>query len=40
MDLARRHAKVAARRKDLLHKTTARLARVLSLIGTETLVLC
>ncbi len=37
MDLARRHAKVAARRKDFLHKTTARLARVLSLIGTETL---
>jgi putative transposase len=36
-DLARRHAKVAARRKDVLHKTTARLARVLSLIGTETL---
>jgi putative transposase len=35
--LARRHAKVAARRKDFLHKTTARLARVLSLIGTETL---
>jgi putative transposase len=35
--LARRHAKVAARRKDLLHKTTARLAKVLSLIGTEAL---
>lgn len=35
--LARRHAKVAARRKDFLHKTTTRLARELSLIGTETL---
>jgi len=36
-ELGRRHAKVAARRKDFLHKTTARLARLLSLIGTETL---
>jgi putative transposase len=36
-DLARRHAKVAARRKDFLHKTTARLAHTLSLIGTEAL---
>ena len=33
----RRLAKVAARRKDFLHKTTTRLARELSLIGTETL---
>jgi putative transposase len=35
--LARRHAKVAARRKDFLHKLTARLAAAHPLIATEEL---
>ena len=36
-DLARRHAKVAARRKDFLHKATSALVRRCRLIATETL---
>ena len=36
-ELARRHAKVAARRKDFLHKASARLAARHRMIATETL---
>ncbi|PFG62034.1 putative transposase [Thioclava sp. ES.031] len=36
-DLARRHAKIAARRKDFLHKTSARIAGRHRLIATEAL---
>lgn len=36
-ELARRHAKVAARRKDFLHKTTAQLAARYRMIATEKL---
>ncbi len=35
--LARRHAKVAAQRKDFLHKTSAALVRRFRVLGTETL---
>ena len=35
--LARAHAKVAARRKDFLHKTTAQLAAIHPLVATEAL---